>query len=166
MNTTLPVQIEHLTVTPGSRQEPLRASAAGATTSTRPHTSSSARRRIEPLNTPRSEMMRLAGGVAVREAVERDVAERLEADDVAAVVEDPLGLAPVLDEPRVAARVALHLERHGLTRPQRRVGAEHVLVGGVLERVAVEVEHARGHVAQGHALVAAAPHGAQRERAL
>src|SRR3954469_15608965 len=144
---TRPVQIEHLVVTPGIRHEPLRASAA-AGSSANAHSASSSRRRIEAVNTLPPRSMRLTVRVAVGEAVERDAAEALQPDDVAGVVEDPLGLAPVLDEARVAARTALDLEGHHLARGERGVGAEHVLVRRVLEPVAVEVDAALPDVAQ------------------
>src|ERR1051325_11451581 len=120
MKVTRPVQIEHLALTPGARQDPLRASAAGAS-STKAQ-SASRSRRIQPVNTARPPMMRSTVGGPVGQAVERDATEARQPDHVAGVVEDPLALAPVLDQARVAARRALDLERHRLARRKRRVG--------------------------------------------
>src|SRR3954453_17771781 len=125
MNVTRPVQIEHFVLTPGARHDPLRASAAGAS-STKAQSANSSRR-IHPVNTARRRSMRSTVSGSVREAVERYAAEALQPDHVAGVVEDPLALAPVLDQARVGARAALDLERHRLAPPQRRLGPEHVL---------------------------------------
>ena len=91
-----------------------------------------------------------AGGAAVGVAGELDAAEAAEPHLVAAVVEDGPRPAPVLLEPRVLGRVALHVDRHLVAGLEQGVAREGVRVGRALEAVAVEVDRVGGEVADGH----------------